>query len=34
MKNTGHRSEKMFLNYIKITPTENAELMRKHWNNL
>ncbi len=33
MKITGHGSEKVFLNYIKITPTESAELMRKHWNN-
>lgn len=34
MKITGHGSEKVFLNYIKITSTESAELMRNYWNNL
>ena len=28
---TGHRKESAFLGYIKITPTENAEIMRLHW---
>ena len=28
---TGHRKESAFLSYIKITPTENAEIMRLHW---
>ncbi|MDP3556273.1 MAG: site-specific integrase [Bacteroidota bacterium] len=31
MKITGHRSEKNFLNYIKMTPHQNAEKLRKHW---
>jgi integrase len=30
MKITGHRSEKSFLKYIKITPEQNADLMSKH----
>lgn len=28
---TGHKTEKSFLTYIKVTPTENAEIMRLHW---
>lgn len=28
---TGHKTELAFLSYIKITPTENAEIMRLHW---
>ncbi|MDB5131795.1 MAG: hypothetical protein JWR02_1544 [Mucilaginibacter sp.] len=28
---TGHRSEKAFLNYIKVTPKEKAEIMREMW---
>ena len=31
MKITGHRSEKNFLNYVKMTPHQNAEKLRKHW---
>jgi integrase len=31
MKITGHQSEKTFLQYIKITPRENAELLMLHW---
>ena len=31
MKITGHRTEKAFLRYIKITPNENANLLRLHW---
>ncbi|MBL7909917.1 MAG: site-specific integrase [Bacteroidia bacterium] len=34
MKITGHRSEKNFLNYIKMTPHQNAEKLRKHWENI
>jgi len=30
MKITGHRTEKSFLKYIKITQEENAELLAKH----
>lgn len=28
---TGHKTEKSFLTYIKVTPSENAEIMRLHW---
>ena len=31
MKITGHRSEKNFMVYIKMTPHQNAEKLRKHW---
>ena len=31
MKITGHRSEKNFLAYIKITPEENAEKLKAFW---
>ncbi len=31
MKITGHRTEKAFMRYIKITPNENANLLRLHW---
>ena len=34
MKLTGHRSEKNFMNYIKMTPHQNAEKLRKHWENV
>lgn len=34
MKITGHRSEKNFLTYLKMTPHENAEKLRKHWENV
>lgn len=29
---TGHRTEKAFLKYIKVTPKEKAEIMREIWN--
>lgn len=28
---TGHSSENVFLNYIKITKQQHAETLRKHW---
>ena len=28
---SGHKTEKAFLKYIKVTPTEKAELMRAVW---
>jgi site-specific recombinase XerD len=31
MKITGHRTEKAFMKYIKITPNENAKLLQLHW---
>lgn len=31
MKITGHTTEKSFLTYIKVTPTEHAEKLLKHW---
>lgn len=31
MKITGHRTEKAFLLYIKVTPEENAKLLMDHW---
>jgi len=31
MKITGHKTEKAFLKYIKITPKENAKLLQLHW---
>jgi site-specific recombinase XerD len=31
MKITGHRTEKAFLTYIKITPEDNAKLLQMHW---
>jgi hypothetical protein len=34
MKITGYRSEKNFMNYIKMTPHQNAEKLRKHWENI
>ena len=34
MKLTGHRTEKSFLKYIKITPTDNAKRLEIHWNTL
>jgi len=30
MKITGHRSEKSFLKYIKISPEQNADLIESH----
>ncbi|WP_200974837.1 site-specific integrase [Echinicola sp. 20G] len=32
MKITGHRTEKAFLLYIKVTPEENAKQLLEHWN--
>ena len=31
MKITGHSTEKSFMKYIKVTPTENAKLLQLHW---
>jgi integrase len=31
MKITGHRTQKCFMTYLKVTMDENAELLRKHW---
>ncbi len=31
MKITGHTTEKSFLKYIKVTPTEHAEKLLAHW---
>lgn len=28
---TGHKTEKAFLRYIKLTPTEHAKLLKLHW---
>lgn len=28
---TGHKTETQFLKYIKITPKENAEMLKKYW---
>ncbi len=33
MKITGHKTEKSFHQYIKITPQENANIIRLHWEN-
>ncbi len=30
---TGHKTEKAFLRYIKLTPNEHAKLMQAHWKN-
>lgn len=32
MKITGHKTEKSFMKYIKISQEENAKLLRLHWN--
>jgi len=32
MKITGHKSEAIFLKYIKVTPREHAEMLKEHWN--
>ena len=34
MKITGHQTERQFLGYIKITPKEYAENLRKYWKSL
>lgn len=31
MKITGHRTEEAFLGYIKVTPEDNAKLLKLHW---
>jgi len=31
MKITGHKTEKAFLKYIKVTADEHAEMLQKHW---
>ena len=31
MKITGHRTEKAFMNYIKVSKEENAKLLQLHW---
>lgn len=31
MKITGHKTEKAFLLYIKVTPNENAKILQLHW---
>jgi len=31
MKITGHKTERAFMSYIRITPQENAKLLRIHW---
>ncbi|UPT67165.1 MAG: site-specific integrase [Sphingobacteriales bacterium JAD_PAG50586_3] len=28
---TGHKTEKAFMRYIKTSPSENAEILKKHW---
>jgi integrase len=28
---TGHKTEKAFLKYIKLTPSEHAKLLKSHW---
>jgi len=33
MKMTGHRTEKAFLKYIKVTDDEHAEMLARHWAN-
>jgi integrase len=32
MKITGHKTEKSFMKYIKISQEENANLLQLHWN--
>ncbi len=34
MKITGHRTEKAFMRYIKITPEENAKILQEYWEKL
>lgn len=31
MQITGHRTERAFMKYIKVTPEQHAKLLRKHW---
>jgi hypothetical protein len=28
---TGHKTEKAFLSYIKVTPEEHAKKLERHW---
>jgi hypothetical protein len=30
---TGHKTEKAFLKYIKVTPDEHAKKLQLQWNN-
>ena len=32
MAMTGHKTEKAFLTYIKVTEEEHAQLLMDHWN--
>ena len=34
MKITGHKTEKQFLEYVKITPRQHAEKMKEMWQNM
>jgi len=34
MNITGHKTEKQFLEYVKITPTKHAEIMWEFWNRM
>lgn len=34
MKITGHKTEKQFLDYVKITPRQHAEKMKEFWNKM
>lgn len=33
MQITGHKTEEAFRKYIKVTETEHAQMLQKHWNN-
>jgi integrase len=33
MQVTGHKTEKAFLRYIRLTPREHAKLLQMHWQN-
>ena len=33
MQITGHKTESSFLKYIKVTPSEHAEMLESFWNN-
>ena len=30
---TGHKSERTFLNYIKVTPAQHAKVLQEYWSN-
>jgi integrase len=34
MQITGHKTEKAFMKYIKVTPDEHAKLLQMHWQNM